>query len=92
MVDIASEQEMIKLLINRTDKIDEWMLEVKPEYFTDERRHIFNCMQFLRRSGTGIDYITLSNELKKHNKLDLLRQIKGPKDHSKLVKPRQLSI
>jgi len=37
-------------------------------------------------------WILIYNELKKHGKLELLRQIKAPKDHSKLSKPRQLSL
>jgi replicative DNA helicase len=67
MVDINAEQEMIKLLINRKDKIDEWMLELKQEYFTDQRRVVFNCINYLRKNGTDIDYVTIHNELKKHN-------------------------
>ena len=37
-------------------------------------------------------WILIYNELKKQGKLELLRQIKLPKDHSKLSKPRQLSL
>jgi hypothetical protein len=33
-------------------------------------------------------WILIYNELKKQNKLDLLRQSKPPKDHSKSMKPR----
>jgi ferredoxin len=37
-------------------------------------------------------WILIYNELKKHNKLDLLREIRPPKDHSKSTKPRELKI
>jgi len=37
-------------------------------------------------------WILIYNELKKHGKLGLLREIKPPKDHSKLSKPRQLKL
>lgn len=37
-------------------------------------------------------WILIYNELKKNNKLDLLRQIKGPKDHSKTGKPREVKL
>lgn len=37
-------------------------------------------------------WILIYNELKKHGKLGLLKQIKAPKDHSKLSKPRQLTL
>jgi len=37
-------------------------------------------------------WILIYNELKKQNKLDLLKAIKPPKDHSKSSKPRQLSL
>jgi len=37
-------------------------------------------------------WILIYNELKKKNKLDMLRQIKPPKDYSKLTKPRQLVL
>jgi len=37
-------------------------------------------------------WILIYNELKKHGKIELLRQIKAPKDYSKLSKPRQLSL
>ncbi|MCX5679189.1 MAG: methylenetetrahydrofolate reductase C-terminal domain-containing protein [Candidatus Omnitrophica bacterium] len=37
-------------------------------------------------------WILIYNELKKQGKLGLLRQIKTPKDHSKLSKPRQLEL
>jgi len=35
-------------------------------------------------------WILIYNELKKQNRLDLLREIKPPKDHSKSSKPREL--
>lgn len=37
-------------------------------------------------------WILIYNELKKQNKLNLLKEIKPPKDHSKTSKPRQLSL
>lgn len=37
-------------------------------------------------------WILIYNELKKHGKLGLLKEIKPPKDHSKLSKPRQLAL
>ena len=37
-------------------------------------------------------WILIYNELKKQNKLDLLKEIKPPKDYSKTSKPRQLSL
>lgn len=37
-------------------------------------------------------WILIYNELKKQNKLDLFRKIKPPKDHSKSIKPRNLSV
>ncbi len=37
-------------------------------------------------------WILIYNELKKQNKLGLLKQIKPPKDYSKLTKPRQLAL
>ena len=37
-------------------------------------------------------WILIYNELKKHGKLGLLKEIKPPKDHSKLSKPRQLTL
>ncbi len=37
-------------------------------------------------------WILIYNELKKQNKLDLFRQQKPPKDHSKSLKPRNLKI
>jgi len=37
-------------------------------------------------------WILIYNELKKQNKLDLLKAIKPPKDYSKTSKPRQLSL
>ena len=37
-------------------------------------------------------WILIYNELKKKNKLHLLKSIRPPKDHSKASKPRQLSI
>ena len=37
-------------------------------------------------------WILIYNELKKRDRLDLLREIKAPKDYSKLTKPRQHSI
>lgn len=37
-------------------------------------------------------WILIYNELKKQNKLHLLRQTKPPKDHSKSVKPRSLIV
>ncbi|MFA5143233.1 MAG: methylenetetrahydrofolate reductase C-terminal domain-containing protein [Candidatus Omnitrophota bacterium] len=37
-------------------------------------------------------WILIYNELKKNGRLDLLRQIRPPKDYSKLTKPRQHSI
>lgn len=37
-------------------------------------------------------WILIYNELKKHGKLGLLREIKSPKDQSKLSKPRQLKL
>lgn len=37
-------------------------------------------------------WILIYNELKKHGKHGLLREIKAPKDYSKLSKPRQLTL
>ena len=37
-------------------------------------------------------WILIYNELKKQNRLDLLKQIKPAKDHSKSTKPRQLAV
>jgi len=37
-------------------------------------------------------WILIYNELKKSGKLGLLREIRSPKDHSKLSKPRQLTL
>lgn len=37
-------------------------------------------------------WILIYNELKKHGRLGLLRQIKPPKDHSKISKPRKLVL
>ncbi|MDD5136607.1 MAG: methylenetetrahydrofolate reductase C-terminal domain-containing protein [Candidatus Omnitrophica bacterium] len=37
-------------------------------------------------------WILIYNELKEKNKLDLLRRIKPPKDHSRSTKPRQRSV
>lgn len=37
-------------------------------------------------------WILIYNELKKQNRLDLLKELKPPKDHSKSKKPRQLAI
>jgi hypothetical protein len=37
-------------------------------------------------------WILIYNELKKQNKLDLLKEIKPPKDYSKSTKPRELKI
>jgi ferredoxin len=37
-------------------------------------------------------WILIYNELKKHNKLDLLKEIKPPRDHSKATKPRELKV
>ncbi len=37
-------------------------------------------------------WILIYNELKKQNKLNLFKQIKPPKDYSKSVKPRNLSV
>lgn len=37
-------------------------------------------------------WILIYNELKKQNKLDLFRKPKPPKDHSKSLKPRSLSV
>ncbi len=37
-------------------------------------------------------WILIYNELKKRGKLELLKEIKPPKDHSKLSKPRQLAL
>lgn len=37
-------------------------------------------------------WILIYNELKKRGRLDLLKEIKPPKDHSKLSKPRQLAL
>jgi len=37
-------------------------------------------------------WVLIYNELKKQNKLDLFRQIKPPKDHSKSIRPRNLSL
>lgn len=37
-------------------------------------------------------WILIYNELKKHGKLGLLKEIKAPKDYSKLSKPRQLAL
>lgn len=37
-------------------------------------------------------WILIYNELKKQNRLDLLKQIKPPKDQSKTSKPRQLAL
>lgn len=37
-------------------------------------------------------WVLIYNELKKQNRLDLLKEIKPPKDHSKTSKPRQLSL
>jgi ferredoxin len=37
-------------------------------------------------------WILIYNELKKQNKLDLLKEIRPPKDHSKVSKPRELKI
>jgi ferredoxin len=37
-------------------------------------------------------WILIYNELKKQNRLDLLKQIKPPKDHSKATKPREVRI
>ena len=37
-------------------------------------------------------WILIYNELKKQNRLDLLRKIKPPKDHSKIAKPRELRL
>lgn len=37
-------------------------------------------------------WILIYNELKKQNRLDLLKQIKPPKDHSKSTKPREVKL
>jgi hypothetical protein len=37
-------------------------------------------------------WILIYNELKKSGRLGLLKEIKPPKDHSKLAKPRQLAL
>ena len=37
-------------------------------------------------------WVLIYNELKKEGRLDLLKEIKPPKDYSKLTKPRQLKI
>jgi len=37
-------------------------------------------------------WILIYNELKKQNKLDLLKQIKPPKDYSKSTKPREVKL
>ena len=37
-------------------------------------------------------WILIYNELKKQNRLDLLKERKPPKDHTKSTKPRQLSL
>ena len=37
-------------------------------------------------------WILIYNELKKQNRLDLLKEIRPPKDHSKTGKPRQLTV
>lgn len=37
-------------------------------------------------------WILIYNELKKKGRLDLLREIKGPKDHSKANKPREVKL
>ena len=37
-------------------------------------------------------WVLIYNELKKQNKLDLLKEIKPPKDHSKSTKPRQVIL
>lgn len=37
-------------------------------------------------------WILIYNELKKKNRLDLLKEIKPPKDYSKMTKPRQLTL
>lgn len=37
-------------------------------------------------------WVLIYNELKKQNKLDLLKKIKPPKDHSKSTKPRQIVL
>ena len=37
-------------------------------------------------------WILIYNELKKQNKLELLKQIKPPKDHSKSTKPREVRV
>jgi ferredoxin len=37
-------------------------------------------------------WILIYNELKKQNKLGLFKQVKPPKDHSKSLKPRSLSL
>jgi len=37
-------------------------------------------------------WILIYDELKKRGKLGLLREIKAPKDHSKMAKPRQLAL
>jgi hypothetical protein len=37
-------------------------------------------------------WVLIYNELKKQNKLHLFKRVRGPKDHSKSVKPRALSV
>ncbi|MBN1526559.1 MAG: methylenetetrahydrofolate reductase C-terminal domain-containing protein [Candidatus Omnitrophica bacterium] len=37
-------------------------------------------------------WVLIYNELKKQNRLDLLKKIKPPKDHTKSTKPRQLTL
>ena len=37
-------------------------------------------------------WILIYNELKKNNRLDLLRKIESPRDHSKATKPRELKL
>jgi len=67
MIDATSEKEMIKILINHSDKTDEYILHLLPEYFTDERRVAFNCIKGLRQKGIDIDYTILNDELSKRN-------------------------